>query len=166
MIHVRSGPWLRCAHAMIFTLLAVNITVLIKWTLHESRPRGEMFEFLLEVTCHQMAERSHTIYGEQMPVCARCFGFTMGACLASASMIVVPLIPCGVIRMSTAVVVFVIMDWWLGLSGFIPDEWCLWRTCTGFLGGIAIYAILTVTSAKISDVIVPGHLQIGRIVQG
>jgi uncharacterized membrane protein len=51
-------------------------------------PNLAAFMYLLHsLSCHQMADRSFSLLGEQMPACARCFGIFLGAFLSLSSLI-------------------------------------------------------------------------------
>ena len=73
--------------AAIATVIS-GAAVLCAWAVAEgASPRWKnLFRFF----CHGMPERSLTVFGEAMPICARCFGIYMGLLAGIAVYVLLP----------------------------------------------------------------------------
>jgi len=87
-----------------------------------------------ELGCHQMPERSFMIRGEPMPLCARCFGVSIGNVISFISCCL------GIQIHWTLLVLFMAImfcDWalqeWRGIVSTNPR-----RLITGIIGGYAV----------------------------
>ncbi|MBD3388720.1 MAG: DUF2085 domain-containing protein [Candidatus Altiarchaeales archaeon] len=62
--------------ACAFVLLLIFAAPYLAITGHENI--SELIHVMFGESCHQLPERSFFVYGEKMPVCARCFGIYAG----------------------------------------------------------------------------------------
>jgi uncharacterized membrane protein len=87
------------------------------------------------VVCHQLPERSLSIAGASMPVCARCAGIYCGAFVAL--LMRVP----DRQRFVLAAIGIAILDWSSEAIGLRP-AWTALRLCTGLLLGLAAAPVM------------------------
>lgn len=100
---------------------------------------------LFSKSCHQIKDRSFFLFGNQLPVCIRCFSIYSGFLLGS---IILPFLRSGVlfsfpkVWVFISAVCFLIIDVILHLLGFLENS-ILTRLITGgFLGFISAFFII------------------------
>ncbi len=121
--------------------MAMLLRVLIHWPVYEPTPAGKALGELFARTCHQIPSRSFKAGDSSMPLCARCFGMSLGLAGAAALMMFFPTAGRRTFRIASMLLIVMIADWLTGIGGLIPDSFNLWRFIIGVLGGGGFYVI-------------------------
>jgi uncharacterized membrane protein len=136
----RYVPWL---HLIATMGLALWLLSVVLWFKLEHTPLRGPLDFLFDVYCHRMPERSLRFAGEPLPVCSRCTGVIVGYLIGGV------LALCGAEklwfwRIPWAIVLIGLMglSWLAGFLGYFPESWHGERVFAGGLGGLGGYIFI------------------------
>lgn len=87
--------------------------------------------------CHQLADRSFIIHGMQMPICARCFGITLGILVLGPLLSVFTF---GNMWVSLSLLFLMILDGFLQLKNILKSD-NFRRLVTGLGFGYGLFTI-------------------------
>jgi uncharacterized membrane protein len=115
--------------------LILGAATLCTWAIAEGA--SERWRLLFRIMCHGMAERSLTLFGTPMPICARCVGIYAGMLAGIVAFWAVPLLRERVMRIVAMVCVAPLaIDGLTQLAGLRESTNPL-RLATGVIAGMA-----------------------------
>jgi uncharacterized membrane protein len=115
--------------------LILGAAALCTWAISEGA--SQQWRLLFRIMCHGMAERSLTLFGAPMPICARCVGIYAGMLVGIVAFWAVPLLRERVMRIfAMACVAPLAIDGLTQLAGLRESTNPL-RLATGAVAGMA-----------------------------